>query len=144
MDFTLTIPGTPQQLPRSFEDMGKVRAALVQFGMAFESPAPEFPESDHLTGADYCPAGLPRSLAAVLYERARLHALTEHGDFDDPAIPSHKLASADGWRVTAGECAAAVTAFDAARMLGLARPAALDDEVVAFLRAAAALEGCRV
>lgn len=134
------------------DGIARLCRALLELGMAHESDVPEFPYGDHLGRADYDSLGRPLTPRARRYEEARAAVLADHGSRGPHwNIPVHKLASGDGWLVTASECKWAIAAWETAadiRALGLYRdapdPDSLDADVLPFLHAAAAHDGFRV
>ncbi|RAS59497.1 hypothetical protein C8D87_114109 [Lentzea atacamensis] len=117
--------------------------ALVELGMAFPSPVPEFPDGDHLDRSDFRDEQ-PITSRAREYLQALELVRADHGDTGMPGIPTHKLASGDGWHVPAHECAQALAAYDLARAAGAEHPAAFADDFIPFLRTAARYQGFRV
>jgi hypothetical protein len=129
-----------------FADTDQLRRALVALGMAFDTPVPEFPDSDHLDRTDFRDDE-PVTDRARRYHQQRERVLADHdtGAQDyQPGIPTHKLSSADGWHVTDKECTEALAAYAAARRAGATHPAAFGADVIPFLRTAAAFAGFRV
>lgn len=129
-----------------FGGVTELRITLVQLGIGFDSLMPEFPDNDFLDRSDFHD-GEPVTERAKLYTQALERTLTEH-DADAaeylPGIPTHKLASNDGWHVTDKECAEALAAYEMAIQAGAEHPAAFDDDVIPFLRTAANHQGFRV
>lgn len=136
--------GTPHtHLDRAyFGGSDQLRQTVVQMGMGFDSGAPDFPDSDHLDGTDFRD-GEPITDRARSYLGQHERVLAEHGTDDAAGIPGHKLYSADGWHVTASECAQALAAYQRAILTGVPHPAAFAADVIPFLRTAAAFEGFR-
>ena len=127
-------------------DTARLCAAMTSLGMVHPTPFPDFPDSDPLTGDDFRDEQpiTDRSHAFLRALRAVRIDHGSHGDDRVPGIPGHKLASCDDWHVTAPECAEALRAYDAARTAGTPHSAELADDVVPFLREAAAFRGFRV
>ncbi|WNV83134.1 hypothetical protein [Umezawaea sp. Da 62-37] len=141
-------PGVEQTatLRRGFT-LGTTRLcqAMVALGMAHPTPVPQFPYSDHLDRDDFRD-DQPVTDRAHAYLRALEQTRTDHGSRGHarlPGIPVHKLASGDGWHVTAQECREALAAYQLATTTGTPHPAALGDDVLPFLRTAARHNGFR-
>jgi hypothetical protein len=126
-----------------FAQTHRLCSALVALGMAFDSLVPQFPDSDHLDSTDFRD-DRPVTDRSRRYLQERARVLADHGtDMEEylPGIPTHKLASADGWHVTDKECGQALAAYEAALLDGTAHPADFGEDLIPFLRAAAAAEG---
>lgn len=120
--------------------------AMIDLAMAHPSPVPDFPASDHLDRRDF-DGEQPATARARAYMQALAEVQADHGTRGTarlPGIPTHKLASGDGWHVTADECAEALAAYELATTSGAAHPAAFADDVIPFLRTAARHGGFRV
>lgn len=143
------VQGAPTGTPHTHVDRAyfggsdQLRQTLVEMGMGFDSPVPEFPDSDHLDRTDFRD-GEPITDRAWRYEIQRADVLADHGAGSAAGIPGHKLYSADNWHVTACECAQALAAYHQAIHTGLPHPAAFGADVIPFLRTAAAFDGFRV
>jgi len=142
-------PGVEQatRIERGFT-LGTTRLcqAMVGLGMAYPSPVPEFPDSDHLDRGDFRDQQ-PVTDRARAYLQALERTRVDHGSHGAarlPGIPVHKLASGDGWHVTAEECGEAVAAYEFATTTGTPHPDAFADDVLPFLRTAARHDGFRV
>jgi hypothetical protein len=150
--YDMYVQGAPDSEHHSYLRRGvfagtvELRVMLIQLGMGFDSPMPEFPENDFLDRTDFRDDE-PLSERAKLYMQALERTLADHGTGDAeyvPGIPTHKLASSDAWLVTAQECAEALAAYDKAMQAGIPHPETFADDVIPFLRCAANYEGFRV
>ena len=124
--------------------MVKLVAAMLNWQMAVDAgPAPKFPLWAVYGVSDFDSAGRPVGERASDYETALARILSGHGRTDLPGIPVHKLSTNLGWHVTAAECTAALSCFDAEVADG--RDATVfGKKLIPFLRAAAAGDGFEV
>jgi hypothetical protein len=124
--------------------MVKLVAAMLNWQLAVDAgPAPKFPLWAVYGVSDFDSAGRPVGGRALDYETALARILSGHGRTDLPGIPVHKLSTNLGWHVTAGECAAALSCFDAGVAAGQ-DATVFGKKLIPFLRAAAARDGFEV
>ena len=116
MTYELRIRGARGELQRGHGAMWVLVEDAVALGMAFPSRPPPFSGVDHL----------------------RAH------EGDTPGIPAHKLRSNNGWHVTREECVQALATYDEAVAGGAAHPESFREDLVPFLRTAAAHDGFEV
>ncbi|MGW5049726.1 hypothetical protein [Actinokineospora sp. NPDC004072] len=141
MNYELFVLGAARRLARDVEEMSGIVTAMTALGMLFASNPPGIPTAGRpLTLTDYDRHGHPISQAARHYWQRWEHVLVDHGADRRRGIPSHKLATNDGWHITRAECNQALDAFAAAT----GHDVVLDRAFTRFLRAAARHSGFRV
>lgn len=133
-------------LRRNIFGMGPVRDDMERLGMGFwaekyvEQPA--FPRHDSY-GVTYNDEDEVVGDRAKEYEKDLADHLSWHGP-EIPGIPLHKFCSNDGWHVTREECRAALHLYEEALKSGEPHPESFMDDVIPFLREAAATDGFEV
>lgn len=129
-------------LRRNIWGMGTLRQALVDAGMAYEAANPtrwdDFPAS--LGDEHYDENWNPVTEEAKLRQKQTMEVLRRTGD-EQPGIPLHKLGDNSGWWVTEHECRSALHLWQEA---GAPTPECFYDDLIPFLRQAAAHGGFRV
>jgi hypothetical protein len=125
--------------------VARIVAAMARLGMVVDTgPPPKFPLWAVYGVSDFDAVGRPVGGRAGEYETALRRILSSHGRSSEPGIPLHKLRTNLGWHVTADECRAAVRRYDRWRGLDQPSPAAFGEDLMPFLRAAAARDGFEV
>jgi hypothetical protein len=124
--------------------MARVVAAMTELKMTVDAgPPPKFPLWAVYGVSDFDSSGRPMGGQAGEYEDALQRILSSHGQTEEKGIPLHKLRTNLGWHVTADECVAAMSSFDACRS-GETSPGVFGAELIPFLRAAMVRDGFEV
>ena len=138
--------GTPTtQISYRPRRMGRIVSTMMSLHMVVDTgPPPKFPLWAVYGVSDFDSAGRPVGGRATDYEAELARILSDHGRAPVPGIPVHKLRTNLGWHVTAGECVAAMLAYDTWHARDEDEPSVFGPNLLPFLRAAGLGDGFEV
>lgn len=141
----------PNYLRRNIWGIGRFCDALLDLGMGFDSPTPEWPRDlDNVKYEDHVAYDEKLECEVGLTDRGRTHlrrtelVRSTHSECGTPGIPLFKFSSNDGWHVTVIECQQALTIYESAMAAGTPHPDAFHTDTIPFLRLAAEEDGFEV